>query len=587
MHTRYSLRIVVSSMAALLCANVVHGQVDGGINIEANNYWNTDDAWANVANSLSSWNVSSSSEPPLTYTSDGYPLEAAGASTWLLDYPLGTYQVSYTGSGTVSFSGLGITCTESDIVTNGNTTTADLTFLNDAWTNPYVLDVNISNVNVNNPIDDLQIMAPGTQPGQIFSNTFLNKLAPFSTLRFMDWGDTNGNTVQNWSDRTTQQDIIQTGSNGVALENMIALCNQTGKNGWFNIPVGATDDYITNMADLLHQTMSSKETIYIEYSNELWNSGSSQYQTNLTNAEANPLLTGTNSTQLAGQEDAYRTMQISQIFQQEFGADDSQVKIVLAGQAAGTYFTSSGLSYLQSNFGNPSNYISDIAIAPYATINGSQNVTGLTEDQLFADLNQYLTSDVIPWIQQSAQLANQYHLPLVAYEGGQGLTSGYNSTGNQALMEEAQNDPRMGQLLTTLMNAWTAAGGGLFNYYNFVGNDSIYGFWSLLQNIDQTGSVKWDAMMRAILPLGDVNGDGVVDGSDLAIILANMGQSNMWYSEGDLNGDNIVNGDDLALFDLGLALQAQNAASAPEPSLGLAIFGGAILFGSRRFRRAA
>ena len=57
---------------------------------------------------------------------------------------------------------------------------------------------------------------------------------------------------------------------------MIALCNQTGKNGWFNIPVGATDDYIKNMADLLHETMSPNETIYIEYSNEVWNSSFSR-----------------------------------------------------------------------------------------------------------------------------------------------------------------------------------------------------------------------------------------------------------------------------------------------------------------------
>jgi hypothetical protein len=272
--------------------------------------------------------------------------------------------------------------------------------------------------------------------GQIFTNTYLNKLSPFSTLRFMDWGSTNGNTVQNWSDRTTQQDVVQTGSNGVALENMIALCNQTGKNGWFNIPVGATDDYIKNMADLLHQTMAPKETIYIEFSNEVWNSSFSQYQTNLTAAEANPLLTATDPIARAGQEAAYRTMQISQIFQQEFGADDSQVKVVFGSQAAWTYFASSGLQFLQSKFGNPNQYISDLAIAPYIGISSSQDVAGLTLDQLFADLDQELATTT-QWMQQSAQLAKQYSLPLVAYEGGQSLNSAYNSTGNQALMEQA------------------------------------------------------------------------------------------------------------------------------------------------------
>ncbi|HEY1683808.1 MAG TPA: dockerin type I domain-containing protein [Tepidisphaeraceae bacterium] len=537
--------------------------MDIGINIDGNSYWDTGNIWANVINSFSVWGTYGTPWVPssdLTFTSDGYPLESAGMdAVW--EYPDGTYQLSYTGSGTFDFSALGKV---TNLVASGNTTTADITITvpdgQDVW-------FGVDNINPANPLDNLQLMMPGSQPGQIFNNAFIQKLAPFSTLRFMDFGSTNGNPVVNWSDRTTQQDVVQTSSKGVSLENMIAMCNQSGKNGWFNIPVGATNDYITNMAELLHQTMAPTEKIYIEYSNELWNTAFPQYSTLLSMAQANPALTATDPIALVGQEDAYRTMQISQIFQQVFGTADSQVQIVFAGQAAWTHFAASGLQYIQTNYGSPSQYINDLAVGSYVTINGSQDVAGLTLDQLFADLNQYMTSDIIPWIQQSSQLAKQYNLPLVAYEGGQGLTSAYNSTGNQALMEQAQNDPRMGQIIDELMDAWQSAGGGLFNYFNLIGNDSIYGFWSLLQNVNQVGSVKWDALMREVLPLGDVNGDGVVNSQDLSIIIGDMGQSNMWYSEGDLNGDNIVNGDDLALFELGLAREGASQA-VPEPGMG-------------------
>lgn len=89
------------------------------------------------------------------------------------------------------------------------------------------------------------------------------------------------------------------------------------------------------------------------------------------------------------------------------------------------------------------------------------------------------------------------------------------------------------------------------------------------------------------LLLGDTNGDGKVDATDLATVLANMGQSftssstftnpdstqlttqiySRGYAIGDFNGDGVVNGDDLSLFDLGLAqYNLMTYGSVPEPA---------------------
>lgn len=90
------------------------------------------------------------------------------------------------------------------------------------------------------------------------------------------------------------------------------------------------------------------------------------------------------------------------------------------------------------------------------------------------------------------------------------------------------------------------------------------------------------------LLLGDTNGDGKVDATDLATLEANMGQTftgiyARGYAIGDFNGDGIVNQDDFSLYELGLAEYSQNQPAAPEPCvLGLSAI---LLAGGMRPRR--
>lgn len=91
---------------------------------------------------------------------------------------------------------------------------------------------------------------------------------------------------------------------------------------------------------------------------------------------------------------------------------------------------------------------------------------------------------------------------------------------------------------------------------------------------------------------GDANGDGIVDASDLAIVLANWATGDS-YATGDFNGDDTVDVADLSrLFDGELAPDAANAsaqfAAVPEPSSWiLAWFGllSLLVCGRRRAER--
>lgn len=568
-----------------------------GVNVDPNVDWSTDMVWTDLAHDFRSWGPADAPwQTPTTsipMSADGYPLQDAGAYNSANNYPNGVYKVSYTGSGNLTFGSS--TTILSNVVRVGNTTTADLT-INRPSTSQGGIWFKVSGVDVNNPIDNLHILMPGTRPGQAFTDEFVRRLAPFTTLRFMDWGATNGSPVANWTDRTTPQQFVQTGNAGVAMEYQISLANQAKKDPWITIPDQASDDYIRQEARLIHQQLDPSRTLYVEYSNEVWNPRFPQYARNVANAAANPLLTAASNdvTARAGQEAAYMTKRVGDIFRQEFGAADAnRLKVVFGGQAASTYYLDNGLKFLKNTYGDPSQYINGLAIAPYLNIDPSVDVPGLTMDGLFTSLNRALDNDVTTWIKKYAAESGTFHIPLVAYEGGQGLVSYVGNAGlvNDALKQAAQRDPRMGAILTRLLNIWNQNGGTLFNNYSYVGAESQWGSWGLLENITDAGTVKYDAILRMTMALGDVNLDGTVDHVDLSIISSHLGQNtNIWWEQGDLNGDRRVSADDLALYNLGLAMQSSVSAakaSTPEPAGSMVVIGGAAtrLLGRRRRRR--
>ena len=53
-----------------------------------------------------------------------------------------------------------------------------------------------------------------------------------------------------------------------------------------NVPVNATDDYITKLAQLFKANLSPDLSVYIEYSNEVWNGSFQQANDDLTAAIA-------------------------------------------------------------------------------------------------------------------------------------------------------------------------------------------------------------------------------------------------------------------------------------------------------------
>ena len=180
-------------------------------------------------------------------------------------------------------------------------------YYNYTW-NPYGYACEIWEINPANPPKNIKVWMPDpTDPANkslegttsVFHPTFLSKIinSPFSTIRFMDWGNTNVSPVIYWRDRRLPSLLSQTcenftprrvpggnvdimsGNAGVSYEYMIALCNETNKDMWVCVPHGATNGFVDSLAMLIKGLdpdhtgctgLKSNLRVFLEYSNEIW-----------------------------------------------------------------------------------------------------------------------------------------------------------------------------------------------------------------------------------------------------------------------------------------------------------------------------
>jgi len=135
---------------------------------------------------------------------------------------------------------------------------------------------NLTASQLGNPVRNIRVVELSninTYQSQPFRQGFLDKCAEFNTLRFMDWAHTNGSNQAQWANRTLPNYYSQAESpnGGLAYEYIIQVANQLDKNIWLCIPHQADDDYIAQMATMFREQLEPGITVYIEYSNEVWN----------------------------------------------------------------------------------------------------------------------------------------------------------------------------------------------------------------------------------------------------------------------------------------------------------------------------
>jgi hypothetical protein len=426
------------------------------------------------------------------------------------NYPAGQYIVLYNGEGTLSYGSDAALVRRSpgrDIINvTPSSRGIDLRII---ATDPH---------HTGNYLRDIRVVTAtneaAAEAGQIFNPAFLKLIQNFRALRFMDWFQTNGNTLSSWNDRPIPAYPFFGNSKGVPIEIALRLANAVSADAWMNVPVMADDNYISQMAMLVHNQLGASQKIYVELSNEVWNSSFEQFQYAVRQGQA---LWRTRAPGMGGYEYnrnwyGMRTAQMCEIWR-SIWRSDSRLVCVLGAQAAWSFSATEALKCPYWTQGAPcsGHAINAVAVAPYM---GGAVPTAWTSqpDGGLENLFQSLYSKNDPSIpvggflaQNAASLRNfakdltPYKLPLLAYEGGQAFASGSTEALNNLYMA-ANRDRRMGQAYVRYLHQWKDSGGQLFMHYNDVGVEGKYGSWGAVESIMQTTTPlsgappKWQAI---------------------------------------------------------------------------------------------
>jgi hypothetical protein len=338
-----------------------------------------------------------------------------------------------------------------------------------------------------------------------------------------------------WQDRAKLNNAVWGGSSrtshrqhkGVPVEVLIALANQTGTDPWFNIPHSADDHYVSKFAELVLNNLNSQRKVYIEYSNEIWNSGFLGFHYMSIRGVEEGLdenipeaFNGTNRDENYFARLRFyskRAVEIFNIWSNQFASNDRLIRVL---------GTSQGDKVLSEKvLENASGHVDALAMAPYffgcvdrkGSCDNAPKVLAEAKsvDDLFDIIDQPASVDpsalasTLNKIRMQANVANDHGVDLIAYEGGQHLTI-LGSMGKlpaseknrlRGLFKAANRDPRMKERYTRLLYGWKAQQhlrAALFTMYTLPQTYYEFGNWGIKEHLNKprSESPKFDAAMH-------------------------------------------------------------------------------------------
>lgn len=427
-------------------------------------------------------------------------------------YAAGQYVIEYDGQGTlaVGFDAIVVSSKPGRLVFKVLHPSADGVAVSITSTDPHHTGNYLRNIRVVQATEESLLRA-----GNVFNPTFLRLLENFRVLRAMQWLeiDDAGGLVTDWSQRPLPTEGGWGGRKGVPLEVVLQLCNAVGADCWLNVPHRASDEYITQMALMTRAQLGSSQKVYVEYSNEVWNSDYAQSAYATSRGKA-LWPNGGSAFTLNQNWFGMRTAQTCDIWKAVWGAEASRVICVMGAQAANPWTAQQSLSCrLWTGRGHApcaSHGIDVVAIAPYFSVDPQASWVSDTDGglaSLFAAIKTRGLPTSSSWEAAYQRVLSPYHVALAAYESGQSLV-GFPTYRNGSAMVNlyiaANRDPRMGAAYTTMLNDWKSNGGRMIAIYADIGGPSQYGEWGTLESVLDTVSPlasappKWQAIQNFI-----------------------------------------------------------------------------------------
>ncbi|MDJ0835232.1 MAG: hypothetical protein QNK37_01885 [Acidobacteriota bacterium] len=489
------------------------------------------------------WNT----QQTIDHDSNGYPLEVpfdsdtgtdTAVNTWTLTdmdghYPPGTWKLSFEGEGQL-------------VVSAGSFVQS----FEQAGTYDIPIDPSQGGVYFSlirsirgNHIRNIRLMMPDTEDkSSDFYKPLVNRLKEFSVVRFSQTMRTNDgdypcddptmdaediDCVKTAANRPTAGWFTQATNRGIALEYLIDLANEADVSPWFCIPHGADDNYMTQMATLIHTRLNSHLKVYIELSNELWNHSGPYPQSDWAVANGRRMENNPNLAEHTAQIlwTAKRSADMFYRFQQAFGADRNRLVRVLPGTPVPAWnnhmltaikdpaynawpaphpnlATEPDVLAMHAYFGGlvPAEILDEgvqASVTPVEIVSRAR--VNIATDRPHFSENEAILS-VRSLTEQNAAVALFHDVGLVAYEGGQHIVEMNGTNNNPTLAPkcvQANHAFEMQEAYTHLLNTWEAAGGGLFMHYSLVKRPSDYwGSFGLFDwtTQDQATAYKYQAL---------------------------------------------------------------------------------------------
>lgn len=407
---------------------------------------------------------------------DGWPRPARGRSVSCHLFvgmrgkiPAGQYVVTWSGRGTLEFLG------HSGIVSSDP---GRLVVRVDGMTGgqPGLL---LSNVDPSAPIKNIHVWLPQLEEScSSFTPAFVERLRPFSVLRFYPWMRIYSSSGL-WAERATSSTARQGTEEGVAVEYMVELANELAADPWFCMPHTADDDYVRRFASYVRDSLNPSANVYVEFSNETWNTDFAAGRW----AREQSQLRGVPAMHVV----AERAAQVFALWREVFGAQAGRIVRVAGVQLRNPGICSALTRELAGNF-------DAVALGTYfvARADAHDVTVDSTAEELLAAAVKNLNDEVLPRIADhqtqvnalSAQLGRK--IRLITYEGGPSIVA--RSPGGGLGLDATlacQQLPGMYDAYRALIDGATARGVDLFVGYDFCGARTLADTYSVLESLDQ------------------------------------------------------------------------------------------------------
>jgi len=497
-----------SGYGGATCANkepnaAANSDSPAGMNVAPISDWASGDTFLNSMFRSRKWflNPAKVDEPSdrwtvneeVTLTRDGYPAflpkdRVAGTFAYRDTkrfIPPGRYHVLYDGDGLLDFA------FDAKVIES----TEAKGYMVIDFRPSLILDngmyIRIVATNPSNPIRNIRIY-PDAYPHDAYAKTFvfhptyLDSMKSYRTIRFHNWANLEYPFPQNrtWRKRKLPSDASMTTLYGVSEELMIDLCNTLGADMWLNVPHDAEDDYVRKLAQLIRIKLRPDVAIYIEHSNEVWNTYYESHKYSLA------MGTRFGPSGISGMEAAMwwhgtRSQKIFSIFQEEFDSGEhARLRFELGTFALIPTWTLQALRHIKVR---PLSLAITTYFCDENTFGGSGAAMMKSSAQMVSECRAKMSDT--SYFDRHFELARTNGLTVDAYEGGPALVQwsammgGYARPGVFETYNAVHRDPAMRSIVNEYLTSQAKLGIRLNMWFCAAYESSIYGSFGIKESI--------------------------------------------------------------------------------------------------------